>query len=239
VLQDQAMVDAGNPELTTPPARLPAGRWLTWRGHCAGESYICNVADTTRASTREIARAAVRAQLSEVAFELVSRHGFDKVTINDLAAAAKVSRSTFLRYFPTKEDAVLYAIDAQLTGLADALRARPAGEDDWTALRRALDAVIEPYLRDPAGALAMTRLVQEAPALYSRMLEKQHSWWPVLTEALADRHGSVQPIPLTLVVKATAALVCLNIALDHWTQSNGQRDLVGLLDEAFLALVPT
>ena len=63
------------------------------------------------ANTREIARAAVRAELGQVAFELFLREGFDKVTIDDLAAAAGVSRSTFLRYFGTKEDAVLSAFE--------------------------------------------------------------------------------------------------------------------------------
>lgn len=191
-----------------------------------------------RSSTREIARAAVKAELSQAAFELASRDGFDKVTINDLAAAAGVSRSTFLRYFGTKEDAVLYAVDAQVTQVADALRTRPEKEDDWKALRSALDIIIAPYLNDPENALAMTRLVQDAPALSARMLEKQHSWRPALTEALADRHGISGPAPVPLLVKATTALVCLNVALDHWTASDGSLGLVELLDEAFAAVAP-
>jgi AcrR family transcriptional regulator len=203
-----------------------------------GATFL-EVDKTARTTTRDIARAAVKAELSQVAFNLASRKGFEKLTINDLASAAGVSRSTFLRYFGTKEDAILYAIDAQVTQLSDALHTRPDDEDDWTALRRALDTVIEPYLRDPTAALAMTRLVQDAPALYARMLDKQHSWRPVLTEALAERHGSVQPVPLPLAVKATAALVCLNIALDYWTASDGQLDLVDLLDEAYGALAAT
>ncbi|WP_246204242.1 hypothetical protein [Streptomyces tailanensis] len=35
---------------------------------------------------------------------------------------------------------------------------------------------------------------------------------------------------------AAAALNCLQIALDHWTASDGQLDLLALLDEAFTAL---
>lgn len=46
------------------------------------------------------------------------------------------------------------------------------------------------------------------------------------------------PVPLALSVKAAATLDCLNIALDHWTASDGQLDLVDLLDEAFTALAP-
>jgi AcrR family transcriptional regulator len=173
-----------------------------------------------------------------VAFDLFRRQGFDRVTVNDLAAAAGVSRSTFLRYFASKEDTVLDVLDAQGERLADALRERPAMEDDWTALRRALDTVIEPYHQDPAAALATTRLIQETPALCTRQLEKQHSWRPALAQALADRDGPSRTVTLASSVKAAAAHDCLNIALDHWTAADGQLDLAGLLDEAFTALAP-
>jgi AcrR family transcriptional regulator len=173
-----------------------------------------------------------------VAFDLFRREGFEKVTLDDLAAAAGVSRSTFLRYFGTKEDAVLGAFDAHGKQAADALRARPAAEDDWTALRRALDTVIERYRQDPAGALATTRLVRETPALSARQLEKQHGWRPALAQALAERGGSSGPPAIGHTVRAAAALDCLHVALDHWSACDGRLDLVDLLDEAFAALAP-
>ncbi|GAA2471658.1 TetR family transcriptional regulator [Streptomyces longisporus] len=188
-----------------------------------------------RTNTRDIARAAVRAELAQVAFELFRREGFDKVTLDDLAAAAGVSRSTFLRYFGTKEDAVLGAFEGQDRRVADALRARPADEDQWTALRHALDTVIERYHMDPAGSLETLRLVRETPALCARQLEKQHSWRPALAQALAERAGSEEPT-LAQSVRAAAALDCLNVALDHWLASDGRLDLVALLDEAFRAI---
>ncbi|GAA4085629.1 TetR/AcrR family transcriptional regulator [Streptomyces shaanxiensis] len=195
-----------------------------------------------RTSTRDIARAAVRAQLAEVALELFQREGFEKVTLDDLATAAGVSRSTFLRYFGTKEEAVLAAFDAHGDQAADALRARPADEDDWTALRHALDTVVARYREDPARALATTRLVRDTPALCARQLEKQHGWRPALARALAERAGSSagSPAAATLgqTVRAAAALDCLNVAVEHWSASDGRLDLVELLDEAFAALAP-
>ncbi|MEE1800699.1 MULTISPECIES: TetR family transcriptional regulator [unclassified Streptomyces] len=189
-----------------------------------------------RTRTRDIARAAVRSELAQVTYDLIRREGFDQVTVNDLAAAAGVSRSTFLRYFGSKEDAVLGAVEAQGEQLADALRDRPADEDDWTALRRSLDALIEPYRHDPAEALATTRLIMGTPALCTRQREKQHGWRPLLVRALAERTDPPRSEALALSVKAAAALECLNIALDHWIVSEGHVDLVGLLDEAFAAL---
>ena len=191
-----------------------------------------------RTTTRDIARAAVRAELAEVALDLFCREGFDNVTTQDLAAAAGVSRSTYLRYFGSKEDAVLSTVDARGQQAADALRARPADEDDWTAIRRALDPVIEIYRQDPAKALTMTRLITGTPALWARQMEKQHAWHPLLAEALAARTDPPQPTTLALSVRAAAGLLCLNIALGQWTASDGQLDLVALLDEAFAALTP-
>ncbi|MEU0279196.1 TetR family transcriptional regulator [Streptomyces sp. NPDC088147] len=173
-----------------------------------------------------------------MAFDLFRREGFDNVTINDLAAACGVSRSTFLRYFGSKEDAVLGAVDGQGERVASALRARPADEEDWTALRRALDALVGPWHRDPVTALATTQLVVGTPALCTRQWEKQNSWLPGLARALAERSGPSGPSPLAQSVKAAAALDCLNVAIDHWTASDGHLDLVDLLDEAFATLAP-
>ncbi len=194
--------------------------------------------EAVRTTTRDIARAAIRAQLAQAAFDLFRREGFESVTVNDLAEAAGVSRSTFLRYFGTKEDAVLSAFDAQGDQVAGALRGRPASEDDWTALRRALDTVIAPYRQDPPSTLALTRLILDTPALCAWHLEKQQGWRPVLAQALAERPGLPQPATLAQSVKAAAALDCLNIAVDHWAACDGRLDLVDLLDEAFAVLAP-
>ncbi|RMB85167.1 TetR family transcriptional regulator [Streptomyces shenzhenensis] len=183
-----------------------------------------------------MARAAVRAQLAQVAFTLFRREGFEKVTLDDLAAAAGVSRSTFLRYFGTKEDAVLGTFDNKGERVADALRRRPGDEDDWTALRHALDTAIEEYRKDPDAALALTRLVRDTPALCARQLEKQHGWCPALALALAERSGRGPTPTLGQQVRVAAALDCLRVAVDHWTASDGHHDLVTLLDEAFAAL---
>lgn len=192
-----------------------------------------------RGGTRAIARAAVRAQLAQIAVDLFTSDGFDQVTINDLAAAAGVSRSTVLRYFTTKEDAVLGSVDAQGDLLAEALRARPAGEDDWTALRRTLDAVTGRYLADPAGALAFSRLVLDTPALCAKSLEKQAGWRPRLAAALAERHGTGgDPGGLRPQVLAAAAIDCFNIAVSRWTETGGAVELAALVDEAFAVLAP-
>ncbi|MDA0184033.1 TetR/AcrR family transcriptional regulator [Solirubrobacter phytolaccae] len=189
-------------------------------------------------TTRDIARTAVRAQLAPIAVELFLREGFDNVTVTELAEATGVSRSTFLRYFGNKEEAVLTLLDNQGEQVAQALRSRPADESDWAALRRAVDVLFEPYHDDPVEALALTRLVMDTPALRSKRSERFHGWRPLLAEAMATRTGAGPDVPMGLSVKAAAALDCMEIAIERWTASDGELDLVALLDEAFAALDP-
>jgi AcrR family transcriptional regulator len=189
-----------------------------------------------RPASREIARAAVRAELSLAAYELVVEKGYGNVTLDGMAAAGGVSRSTFLRYFPTKDDAILVALEAHVERMADALRARPREEDDWSALCHAIESFIVPiYTRHPAGAHAFTRLVLFTRALSGVHFEQQ-DWRTPLTRALAERHGVRGPIPISLPVKVAAALDCMGLAVAYWAAADGEADLSDVLREGFRAL---
>ncbi len=48
-------------------------------------------------------RAERKAELYRIALELFVEHGFDKVRVQDITAAADVSKGTFFNYFPSKE----------------------------------------------------------------------------------------------------------------------------------------
>jgi AcrR family transcriptional regulator len=186
-----------------------------------------------RPASREIARAAVRTELSLAAYELVVEKGYGNVTLDGMAAAGGVSRSTFVRYFPTKDEVILVALESHVERMADALRARPPEEDDWLALRHAIESFIVPiYTRHPAGAQAFTRLVLFTRALAAARLDQQ-DWRTPLARALTERHGAGEPIPIGLAVKVAAALDCMGLAVSYWAAADGAADLTGLLREGF------
>ena len=58
------------------------------------------------ASLRERKKLATRRLLRRTTLELVARHGFPNVTVEDIAEAADVSPRTFFNYFPSKEAAL-------------------------------------------------------------------------------------------------------------------------------------
>jgi AcrR family transcriptional regulator len=187
-------------------------------------------------STRAIGRAAVREELAKVALPRFFDLGFDAVTFDDLAGAAGVSRSTFLRYFGSKEDVVLYVFDPLGDQMARALAARPHTEDEWTALRHAVTPAVDLLVRDPDAGLALLRLVWSTPALWARLHEKQASWRPALVDLLIER-GSPEAL-LAVRTRVMAALGCLMVAFDRWVETDGREPLGALTDGTFEALAP-
>ncbi|MBT2501247.1 TetR family transcriptional regulator [Curtobacterium sp. ISL-83] len=188
-------------------------------------------------STRAIGRAAIRDELGNVALGRFLDSGFDPVTFDDLAGRAGVSRSTFLRYFRTKEDVVLYVFDALGEQMASALAARPSAEDDWTALRAAVTPAVALLEDDEANGFARIQLVWSTPALSARLHEKQAGWRPALVDILARRSGNSAPT-IALRTRAMAALGCVMVAYDGWIESGGAARLASLADDAFAALAP-
>jgi AcrR family transcriptional regulator len=91
---------------------------------------------TAQASLRERKKARTRASLREHALRLFREQGYQATTVEQIAAAAEVSPSTFFRYFPTKEDLVLQ--DDMDARIAEALARQPKELSPVAALRAGL-----------------------------------------------------------------------------------------------------
>jgi AcrR family transcriptional regulator len=85
---------------------------------------------------RERKKERTRAELQRHALRLFRDHGYAATTVDDIAAAAEVSRSTFFRYFGTKEDVVLF--DDLDPVMDQVMRALPAGMPLLEAVRTVL-----------------------------------------------------------------------------------------------------
>ncbi|TDD61197.1 TetR/AcrR family transcriptional regulator [Kribbella antibiotica] len=62
------------------------------------------------AGLRERKKQQTHDALSEAAVALFLERGFDEVSVNDIAAAADVSKPTLFKYFATKQDLVMHRI---------------------------------------------------------------------------------------------------------------------------------
>jgi AcrR family transcriptional regulator len=173
---------------------------------------------TTQQSLRERKKARTRAALREHALRLFREHGYAATTVEQIAAAAEVSPSTFFRYFPTKEDVVLQ--DDMDTRIAEAFRRQPSELSPLAALRA---AVRETWLSfsDPewkqlreAAALSMG-----VPEIRARAMNEFARTIDILTEVLASRTGR----PATdFAIRTTAGAVIgvmMSVMLPHHFQA--------------------
>jgi AcrR family transcriptional regulator len=98
-------------------------------------------------------------ELEAVALGLFQQRGFE-ITIEEIAAEARISVRTFYRYFPAKDDVLQVRIDRRSENLRAALAARPADEAPLHSVRLALAEVLsaedEELLRRWTDVIAAT-----------------------------------------------------------------------------------
>ena len=74
---------------------------------------------------RERKKARTRSAIELAAVDLFEQKGYEATTVEEIAAIADVSPTTFFRYFPTKADLLLSDHGQRLGALFDAIVARP------------------------------------------------------------------------------------------------------------------
>lgn len=190
---------------------------------------------------RERTRRAVRAELTDVAMDLFLRNGFEATTVDEIAAAAGISRRSLFRYFASKEAIIFESLQDVGVQLAEALAARPRAEDPWTALRRVFDLLTAFNEDDPERTLAFYSMVEETAALKGRYYEQQMRWQEQLVPEIAARLGAPEGEDEYGACAAGfvgAALACLFAANNSWRHSRGKADVVRLLDDAMRTVRP-
>ncbi len=145
-------------------------------------------ADGLPTGLRERKKVRTRLAIQEHALRLFREQGYTRTTVEQIAEAAEVSPSTFFRYFPTKEDVVLY--DALDPLLIDAFRRQPADLSPIQAMRAGLHEVwgsLTPQQVDEQrerGLLAYT-----VPELQSAWMADLMRTARVMASMLAERVG--------------------------------------------------
>ncbi|WP_027542465.1 TetR/AcrR family transcriptional regulator [Bradyrhizobium sp. WSM2254] len=136
---------------------------------------------------RERKQQQTRERLKRAAMALFLERGFEAATIDDIAAAADVSRRSFFHYFASKEDVVAAWQEDAAAALVAGILARPADESMLTAAENAIAAAVKRI--DPTEAAAMSRLKRDNPALHARDQLKYEKLERTLADGLAQRAG--------------------------------------------------
>ena len=188
---------------------------------------------------RERKKARTRAAIREHALRLFLEQGYTATTVEQIAAAAEVSPSTFFRYFPTKEDVVLQ--DDLDTRMLAALDRQPPGLTIIAAIRAAVREALASYSEaDIAVITETTRLTVTEPAIRARAIDELGRTIAMIAAAIARRTGKS---PDDLAVRAAAGAVIgvimgvtmgVTAPFENWADGDQERLLssFGQIDEA-------
>jgi AcrR family transcriptional regulator len=164
---------------------------------------------------------------------LFREHGFERVNIGRLAAAAEVSVPTFYAHFPSKEHVVMQLPTAeQIASLvASQPRDRPLGE----RLRRVVTEFFDRFTpEDWEETLDRWKIIASTPALRTRAAEFERTTADMLAGALRAEPGwSLTPAEAVVV---NAYMAAFTTGLLAWADSGGQEDVRRLVDAAMAAV---
>jgi AcrR family transcriptional regulator len=157
-------------------------------------------------------KAQTREQILRVAQALFAEHGFEAVTISDIATRADVAVQTVFNHFATKEELFFADRADWVDASAVAVRSRPAGVAPLTALREHLMQTVRCYLRalDDPGVRTMIATLDASPALtaYERELhhESVRRLSAAIIEACPEGDSAVTGAPPSATLRTSASL---------------------------------
>jgi AcrR family transcriptional regulator len=172
-------------------------------------------------------------RIYDVALTLFQEHGFDRVSVGQIASAADVSVPTFYAHYPSKEHVIMRLPTAH--DFAALMAGQPPELPIDERIRRAVPqwlATWTPEFRE--DALARWRIIAATPSLRDRSAEFERTSGGVVADALPTQPGrSVSPADAIVV---NAYMSAYTAALLAWADCNGEHKLEELMEEYFDAL---
>jgi len=190
-----------------------------------------------RPSLRDRQRAAIGTELRYAAYRLFTDRGYDEVSIEDIAAAAALSRRTFFRHVASKEALLLEPLHRGGAAIARFLEAAP--------VRQSPDRALAAAIVSRAAAFEDTETQDWRAAMLSApdVLDKATIVSPAdrdrITKIIAarmDTDAGDDPRPGLLVHLAFAAS---DYGFQQWIQQSdsGTRDLREWVEDSLKAII--
>ena len=175
---------------------------------------------------RERKKARTRATIREEALRLFREQGYHATTVEQIAAAAEVSPSTFFRYFPAKEDVVLQ--DEMEPALADALEQQPPELGVVAAIRAAFRVVLGGMDQQQWDRMRQqAELAMTTPEVRARAMDDFARTITMMAEVVARRTG-LAPDDLRVRVASGAIFGAILSATAPWDEYHDEFINAGL-----------
>jgi AcrR family transcriptional regulator len=154
-------------------------------------------------SGQERRRRRTQRALQNAAIALVGRRGLAEVTVEEIAAAAGVSRRTFFNHFPTKAAALFDPDPSDAERLARLLSVASGSADPWRALQSALVSFVAGHEN---VIVVRRRLIAASPEL-AQYHRTAHAHVEVAIDHWAHAQPGLDDFLATLYAHTAAAII--------------------------------
>jgi AcrR family transcriptional regulator len=194
---------------------------------------------------RERKKTRTRLDIVRAATQLFVTRGFDATTMDDIAGAAEVSRSTLFRYFGNKEAIVFPHQDDRLGIFIKILSEPLAGESPFATVRRGLLHLAEVFHAAREELSVQQKIVASSPYLTARELAFYDEWEKAIRIAMVDPHAGSCEQANRAKVASSAIFATVRAAMTEWLQDGCRENLVEkatrvleLMEEGLNGLAP-
>ncbi|HVC78080.1 MAG TPA: TetR family transcriptional regulator [Candidatus Micrarchaeaceae archaeon] len=182
---------------------------------------------------RERKRLKTKAAIQTEALRLFLKKGFDETTIEEIAAAAEISPSTFFNYFPSKEEVVFQdELDPLILAAFDA---QPQGTHPIRAIRTAMKVVFRNLTTEQDKVMReRIALMSSTPSLRAAMLVQFADLVGQIAALVASRSGGS---PTDFAIRNfSGALLGVMMSAMFTAVQDPKTDLLEVADQAMAHL---
>ncbi|WP_188657328.1 TetR family transcriptional regulator [Sphingomonas metalli] len=172
-------------------------------------------------------------RITDAGVRLFIAQGFDGTTVDEIAAAAGISRRTFFHYFDSKDD-ILLSLQSDVGDLyAAEVRRAPGSQSPFALVRDAALRVCAAFPHD--DMLALDRLMRGSASVQARKQASYRQQEDALLAALRERWPDPER-ETRLRVLAMVAVGATRLASETFNREGGARPFDAVLRAAFDAV---
>jgi AcrR family transcriptional regulator len=187
----------------------------------------------TVAGLRERKKQKTKVAIQRAALRLFKRQGYEETTVEQIAAAADISESTFFNYFPSKEDVVIYdEYDPQIFA---ALATGKHDEPLATSIEKLIATLGDLFEADHDAIYERAKLSLEVPELRAHAWEELEKARDQMGAIIATRTGRPASDLRVRVVSIALVGAAFEAAME-WVRSGGKGNMIDLLKKAIDAI---
>jgi AcrR family transcriptional regulator len=177
-------------------------------------------------------KARVRQTFIEVATRLFLERGFDNVSVDEITEVAEISRSTFFRYFLTKEALVFRNHSERLQRFRDALTGAPAELGPLEAIAHAFVDLSLYYQSRRDELLDEYRIVTTSTYLVTRDIELDFGFERAIAAEIERRMAGAPDARMRSRIFGGALFGVARACLEDWFEGGCREDLAQMGTDA-------